>query len=169
VKDPAGSGTLSGITAVAAGWFHSVARKNDGTAWAWGQNTDGRLGDNTLTEQALPVQVTGPGGAGTLTNVSAISAGCYHTVALKSDGTVWAWGLNTDGQLGNNTTTDSRSPVQVVTAGSAPFGNVAYISAGCEHTMAQKTDGTIWVWGNGAYGQRGDGTYTPSSVPVQVP
>jgi alpha-tubulin suppressor-like RCC1 family protein len=172
VKDPAGSGTLSGITAVAAGDYHSVVRKSDGTVWAWGENYSGKLGDNTATSRTLPVQVTGPGGAGTLTNVSAISAGCNHTVALKNDGTVWAWGYNSRGELGNNTTTPSPFPVQVVTAGSAPFGSVAYISAGCEHTMAQKTDGTIWVWGNGDYGQLGDGTSGSghsSLVPVQVP
>ena len=78
-----------------------------------GRNNHGQLGDGTTTNQSTPVQVKGPGGVGYLEGVVAVSAGDYHTVALKSDGTVWAWGRNNFGQLGNGTQTSQLTPVQV--------------------------------------------------------
>ena len=84
-----------------------MALKSDGTVWAWGDNGYGQLGDGTTTDRTTPVQVSG------LSGVTAIAAGCYHTVALKSDGTVWAWGYNGYGQLGDGTTTQRTTPVQV--------------------------------------------------------
>jgi alpha-tubulin suppressor-like RCC1 family protein len=78
---------------------HTVYLKTDGTVWAWGNNSNGQLGDGTTTQSTSPVQVSG------LSNVTAIAAGATHTVALKTDGTVWAWGDNSNGQLGNGTTT----------------------------------------------------------------
>ncbi|HPX11745.1 MAG TPA: hypothetical protein PKW20_05645, partial [Syntrophales bacterium] len=96
----------------AAGWCaqptlassegHTVALKSDGTVWAWGFNADGQLGDGTDTDRWTPVQVKGPGGAGFLAGVKAVTTGACHTLALKEDGTVWAWGFNYYGQLGDN-------------------------------------------------------------------
>ena len=94
---------------------------------------------------------------------TSISAGYAHTVALKQDGTVWAWGGNDYGQLGDGTQTDSLTPVQV-----SGLSSVTAIAAGAYHTVALKQDGTVWAWGDNTYGELGDGTQTNSSTPVQV-
>src|SRR5258708_31388778 len=90
-----------------------MAVKSDGTVWAWGYNGLGELGNGTVTNSNTPVQVLGPGGVGFLSGVTALAGGLYHSLALKSDGTVWAWGGNGNGQLGNGTFTPSNTPVQV--------------------------------------------------------
>ncbi len=92
-----------------------------------------------------------------------MDGGYYHTVAVKTDGTLWAWGDNTYGQLGDGTTIDHSSPVQVGTA-----TNWAAVGAGQYHTVAVKTDGTLWAWGDNTFGQLGDGTTTNHATPVQV-
>ncbi|HEX6873399.1 MAG TPA: cell wall anchor protein, partial [Micromonosporaceae bacterium] len=100
---------LTGVTQVAAGLNFSMALRSDGTVWAWGANYRGQLGDGTTTGRLTPVQVVG------LTGVTQIAAGDGNTaVALRSDGTVWAWGENTLGQIGDGSTTNRLSPVQVV-------------------------------------------------------
>jgi hypothetical protein len=100
--------TLEAASArVAAGSFHTMLLKTDGTLWAWGDNSSGQLGDGTTTNKSSPTQV------GTVTNWSTISAGDSHTVAIKTDGTLWAWGDNSRGQLGDGTTTNRLSPVQL--------------------------------------------------------
>jgi alpha-tubulin suppressor-like RCC1 family protein len=138
---------LTGIVAVAAGDRHSLALKNDGTVWSWGFNSSGQLGDGTNTGRTSPVQVI------QLTGVVGISAGASFSVALKSDGTVWAWGVNNAGQLGDGTNTGRLSPVQV-----AGLTNVQSITAGpSTHTLALKSDGTVWGWGYNGYGELGDG------------
>ena len=149
---------------IAAKYYHSLALKSDGTVWAWGQNTYGQVGDGTTTNKRTPVQVSG------LNGVTAVAAGEYHSLALKSDGTVWAWGENGHGQLGDGTTTDSGAPVQVKGAGGAgSLSGVAVIASGGHgHSLALKSDGTVWAWGYNYAGQLGDGTTTDSSTPVQV-
>ncbi|HQN77039.1 MAG TPA: hypothetical protein PLP45_01970 [Syntrophales bacterium] len=169
VLGPGGSEFLTGVTAITAGNNHTVALKDDGTVWAWGCNDFGRLGDNTTAYRFTPVQVAGPGGTGFLTHVIAIAAGEIHTVALKDDGTVWAWGGNFDGELGDNTTLDRYTPVQVVGAGGTGFlTDVIAVAAGWYHTIILKNDGTVWVWGKNNYGQLGDNTTTDRWAPVQV-
>ena len=164
-----GTGTLDGIISVSAGFFHSLGLKSDGTVWAWGRNNFGELGDNTTTDRWTPVQVLGPSGAGTLTGVIAISAKGYHSLALKSDGTVWAWGDNRFGQVGNNTTTQSNAPVQVVgPGGTGTLSGIVAIAAGDIHSLALKSDGTLWAWGVNQWGELGDNTTTNRSAPVQV-
>src|SRR6266478_2923525 len=98
---PVQTSGITGVTAIAGGGFHSLALKSDGAVWAWGYNGDGELGNGTNTDSNTPVQVLGPGGVGFLTGVTALAVGCRHSLALKSDGTVWAWGYNGFGQLGN--------------------------------------------------------------------
>ena len=127
------------------------------TAWTWGDNYSGQLGDGTTTARSTPGQV------GTDTRWASISAGQYHTVAVKTDGALWAWGWNGDGQLGDGTTTERDAPVQVGTD-----THWAHVAAGCYHTVAVKTDGTLWAWGYNGNGQLGDGTTTSRSTPVQV-
>ena len=155
---------LSGVTAIAAGQYHTVALASDGTVWAWGNNVSGQLGDGTTTQRTTPVQVRGPGGIGYLAGVTAIAGGGYHTVALGSDSTVWAWGNNYSGQLGDGTNTNRSTPVQV----SGLTGVVTAIAAGYSHTVALKGDSKVWAWGRNYNGQLGDGTPTDRSTPVQV-
>lgn len=143
---------------IAAGTAHTVALKSDGTVWAWGSNGNGQLGDGTTTDSPVPVQVSG------LTDVTAVAAGGTHSLALKSDGTVWAWGGNSNGQLGDGTTADSPFPVQV----SGLEGTVTVLAAGGTHSVALKSDGTVWTWGNNDHGQLGNGSKTQSAAPVQV-
>ena len=149
--------SLSGVTAIVAGEYHTVALKNDGSVWAWGSNAYGQIGDGTTTNRTTATQVSG------LTGVIAIAAGNSHTVALKSDGTVWAWGYNLNGQLGDGTTNNHPIPVQVTN-----LNGVTAIAAGWVHTVALKSNGTAWAWGNNAYGQLGDGTTFYRLTPVQV-
>lgn len=157
---------LSGVKAISAGIFHSVALKSDGTVWAWGRNDVGQLGDNTTTDRPVPVQVQGNDLNGT-SPVTSISAGRDHNIALRGDKTVWAWGLNRTGQLGDNSTTNRSLPVRVTGPGFIERFPLA-VAGGADHSMALMTDGTVWTWGSNAFGQLGNGTRTSSSVPVQV-
>ncbi|MEA2974221.1 MAG: hypothetical protein QOG82_2679 [Actinomycetota bacterium] len=151
-------GGLSGVTAVAAGYYHSLALKGDGTVWSWGWNYFGQLGDGTTVDRSLPVQVVG------LTNVVAISAGGLHNLALKGDGTVWAWGSNSVGQLGKAT------PAQSALAAQVPgLTGVTAISAGLYHNLVVRPGGSVASWGWNAYGQLGDWTTTTRTAPVTVP
>jgi alpha-tubulin suppressor-like RCC1 family protein len=136
---------------------HSLALKNDGTLWAWGYNFLGQLGDGTTTDRASPVQI------GTDTNWSSVSAGYGHSFAIKSDGTLWAWGFNQFGKLGDGTEIDRTSPVQIGNG-----TNWSSVTAGHFSSFAIKDDGTIWAWGNNFYGQLGDGTTTESNIPIQI-
>ena len=159
-----GNGFLSNIEAIAAGSYHSLALKPDGTVWTWGYNSDGELGDGTTTLRTTPVQVLGTGSNGFLSNVGVIAAGNYYSLALKNDGTVWTWGSNNNGQLGDGTTTQRTTPVQVT----GLSGTVVAIAAGSGHSLALKNDGTVWAWGANYYGELGDGTTTQRTTPVQV-
>ena len=112
---------LAGTVAVASGYYHTLALRSDGTVWAWGLNESGRLGDGSSTNRTQPVQVLGPGGSGFLSNIVSVAGGAYHSIALRSDGTVWTWGANTYGELGNPWagSTEQRTPVQVMTGETA--------------------------------------------------
>ena len=156
---------LSGVTQVSAGTQHSLALRSDGTVWAWGQNLNGELGNGTTYfAQPAPVQVPG------LTGVTQIAAGDFFNLALRSDGTVWAWGDNRVGQLGDGSTAaDSDVPVQV-----SGLSRVIMIAAGKGTAMAVtrrsfiSTQTTVWTWGWNFYGQIGDGTFTNRLTPVPV-
>ncbi|HZH79216.1 MAG TPA: hypothetical protein VEY88_24530 [Archangium sp.] len=140
-----------------AGGFHSLSLREDGTAWAWGSNGNGQLGDGTNTVRLTPGRVVG------LVNVTSIAAGRTHSLALKNDGTVWAWGDNRYGQLGDGTLTNRNTPVQVL----GLTGAVA-IAASDLHSLAVMRDGSLRAWGDNSYGQLGDGTTTARSTPVRV-
>jgi alpha-tubulin suppressor-like RCC1 family protein len=169
VKGPRDTGTFLGVLALAAGESHTCAALVDGTVWCWGRNDKGQLGDGTTTDRATPVQVVGTGGTGTLTGVTGITAGQKHTCAVKGDGTVWCWGDNSKDELGDGTSTNRSSPVQVLGAGgTGTLTGVAGLAAGLQHVCAAKTDGTAWCWGLNDKGQLGDGTSTTRSSPVQV-
>lgn len=154
------------VLSVSAAESHACAVKTDGTVWCWGVNGNGELGDGTTTGQACgglfckptPVQVLN------LTNVAEVASAYTHSCARKTDGTVWCWGDNNDGQCGDGT---EGSPVHS-TPGQAIATNVAEIAVNSSYTCARKTDGTLWCWGANQYGELGNGTTTGSPTPVQV-
>jgi alpha-tubulin suppressor-like RCC1 family protein/PKD repeat protein len=149
---------LTGITAIAAGAHHSLALKSNGTIWGWGLNDNGQLGDGTTTERETPVQVSGLTGV-----IIAIAAGEKHSLALMGDGTVWAWGNNDNGQLGDGTLAERHAPVKV-----ASLAAITAIAAGNLHSLALTGDGAVWSWGDNEFGQLGDGTTDDRSTPVSV-
>ena len=165
-----GSGWLGGVVAVSAGNLHTVALLSDGTLVAWGNNSKGQIGDGTIAANLGPVQVVGTGGTGFLEDVSVAVAGENHTIALKDDGTLWAWGSNNNGQLGLDVidTNAHMLPAQVVGSGGTGYFEMGVsISSGNDSVLALKTDGTLWAWGDNYYGQLGDGTsLNDSDTPV---
>lgn len=169
VLGPSGTGCLTNVVAVSAGAFFSMALTADGRVWTWGDNTWGELGDGTNTSRSLPVQVVGVGGGGSLTDIVSLASGIFHQVALGGNGTVYTWGYNGDGELGDGTTTDESSPVSVVgSSGTGCLTGMVSVSAGMEHTVALRSDGTVWSWGGNMMGELGDGTTTNRTAPVQV-
>ena len=155
---------LSGVVTIAGMGQHSMAMKSDGTVWVWGDNRYGQSGGSgTVIRLNSPVQMSG------LNGITAIACGGWHSIALKSDGTVWTWGENNDGQLGNGTSDGVYSsashpnPIQV-----NGLSGIAAIGGGAVHTIALKSDGTVWAWGSNYDGQIGDGTYSERDNPVQV-
>lgn len=161
-KRPVQVKRLTGVAQISAGGNHSLALKLDGTVWAWGYNGSGQLGDGTLTGSLTPVQVAGFD-ALTLTHVAQVAAGYSHSLALLRDGTVWGWGDNGSGQLGDGTSNRKRSPIQV-----SKLNGVVQISTRGHHSLAVKSDGTAWAWGNNSEGELGDGTHSTKFSPVQV-
>ena len=142
---------------VSGGLFQCAAIKTDGTLWTWGDGTYGQLGTNTITDKSTPV-TTFAGG----TNWKQVSSGGALCAAIKTDGTLWTWGDGTNGQLGDNTVTRKSTPVTTFAGGT----NWKQVSGGGAFCAAIKTDGTLWTWGRGHFGQLGDNTVTNKSTPV---
>jgi alpha-tubulin suppressor-like RCC1 family protein len=151
--------SLAGVVAISAGGDHSLALLENGTVMAWGDNHEGQLGTGNTRNSSLPVAVRG------LSGVAAVSAGANHSLALLENGTVMAWGDNHEGQLGTGTTSNSTVPVTVSGLSGV---NVKAISAGGEHSLALRRNGTMLAWGSDEYGQLGNGAATSSDVPVNV-
>jgi len=111
---------------------------------AWGDNGHegmfGVLGDGTTEDRHSPVRI--------MNDVIAVSAGSSHSMAITSDGTLWGWGNNWNGQLGDGTTTSNFSPTRIM-------DDVVAVSAGSAHTMAVTSDGELWAWGSNNWGQLG--------------
>src|SRR5271165_576227 len=150
---------------VSAGAQHSLILKDDGTVWASGDNSAGELGNGTTTSSSTPVQVLAPlGQSGFLQNIIAVAADANESFAVDNQGNVWAWGANTNGQLGVGNTVNESLPTRV----SGVSGAVA-VTTGQSHTIVLRNDGTVWGWGANTSGQIGNGALTAwETIPVQV-
>ncbi len=154
-----GPSAVNPVVAIAAGDSFSLARKRNGSVWAWGNNASGELGNNSTTDRSTAASVSG-----LTSGVVRITAGAAFAIVVKSDGSVWAWGNNQSGQLGNNGAPNDRYlPVAVSGLGAA--SGVVAISAGFSHVIALRSSGTLLVWGRNASGQLGDGTLTQRNTP----
>jgi len=156
VSSPTQVGTLTDWARVSAGSNHCSAIKSDGSIWAWGANASGQLGNGTITPDiSSPIQI------GALTDWKMVSAGSSCTLAVKTDGTLWAWGLGATGRLGTGSTTSRSSPVQV---GALTDWDKIVTSRNAA-SLGIKTDGTLWSWG---FSPVGSGTGAITSSPVRV-
>jgi alpha-tubulin suppressor-like RCC1 family protein len=144
---------------VSGGNYHSLGVRCNGTLWAWGNNSQGRLGDNTIDERSSPVSVLGG-----FTDWCQVSAGYKHSLGVRCNGTAWAWGCNCHGQLGDGITVSKRSPVSVI----GGFTDWCQVSAGGAHSLGVRCNGTAWSWGCNRFGVLGDGTTVSKSSPVSV-
>ncbi len=155
-------GSDSGWVSIAAGETHSAAIRSDGSLWTWGANDQGQLGNGSALPGAnvtTPAQIAGTGSDN---HWVGLSAGMLHTLALKRDGTLWTWGLNSNGQLGNGNTAIRNVPTRI-TAPAAVASDIVAIAAGELHSLALKANGQLYAWGDNALGQFGNGA-TPSSL-----
>ncbi len=156
-SSPIQIGSLTTWVAVSCGGsYGSSALKSDGTLWAWGGNTSGRLGQNNTVTTSSPVQV------GTLKSWVDVSDGVGYTAARKADGTLWMWGNNGSGSLGLGDVIKRSSPTQV-----GSLTSWTKVSAG-QVTFAIQSDGTLWTWGNNTYGRLGLGDTVNRSSPTQI-
>jgi alpha-tubulin suppressor-like RCC1 family protein len=148
------SGLITDFEDFSAGYDHTIISRTDGTLWSWGDNTHGKLGLGDLSYRSSPSQV----GALTTWSTVSVSEGypSAHGVAIKTDGTLWSWGYNHVGQLGDGTQIEKNFPVPI-----GDLTNWSTVSVGTNYVLAIKTDGTLWGWGNNTYGQLGI-----SDVPV---
>ena len=170
---------LSQVTGISAGYDSSMATRTNGisaitSVWTWGGNDFGQLGDGTLTSHSTPERVSGlpvyiagisAGGGFAARLGDGISATGGFATVLGTDGTVWAWGDDSAGQLGNaRSSIPVTRPVNTIGAGSG----ITQLSAGDFHVLALKSNGTALAWGSNGSGQLGNGTTTDPAGPVQV-
>jgi len=139
----------------------AVSSSSPGSAWAWGKNLHGQLGNDSTSDAQVPVAVQMPENV----TFTTISGGHENSLALDTTGQVWAWGDNGFGQLGNNSTDQSLVPVPVQMPDKVTFTT---ISAGYDYSLALGTDGQAWAWGANGFGQLGDNSIDKSLVPVAV-
>jgi alpha-tubulin suppressor-like RCC1 family protein len=154
---------------VSASSKNSFGIKSNGTLWAWGDNGYGQLGDGSTSSSLTPKQI-----GDVFDNWVKVTPGESHTIGVKSKNynaedaiiqntTLWAWGSNFNGQLGDGTTNSSFTPKQI-----GDSENWAGASSGMDHTLGKISDGTLWAWGWNAFGELGDGTTNQSNFPKQI-
>ncbi|MCL2503163.1 MAG: cell wall-binding repeat-containing protein [Coriobacteriia bacterium] len=157
---PVQIGTGMDWETIAVGDSHSLAIKSDGSLWAWGSNASGQLGDGTSgsgTNKNAPVRI------GTGDDWATVAAGGTHSLAIKDDGTLYAWGANAQGQLGDSTNANKNAPVQVGTD-----DDWSAVAAGYQHSLGVKSDGTLYAWGANGSGRLGDNTTVNKNAPVKI-
>jgi alpha-tubulin suppressor-like RCC1 family protein len=163
-SSPKQIGALTNWYSVSAGPDSVIAIKTDGTMWAWGYNGNGQLGQNNTTNRSSPVQIGALTTWATATlNRGGSNSGNGYALAIKTDGTIWSWGYNSDGELGSGTTTNRSSPVQI-----GALTNWLKVVANGYTNAAIKTDGTLWTWGYGTFGQLGNSSVASVSSPIQI-
>ena len=151
------AGGITNWSQVAASRYHSLGLTSTGIAYAWGRNTSGQSGDNTITNKSIPTAVVGD-----ITNWSQVSAGQAHSLGVTSTGILYAWGYNSSGQLGTGNTTSALSPVTVA----GGITNWSQVSAGRSHSLGLTSTGILYAWGYNSTGQLGTGNTTNTSSPV---
>ena len=144
---------------IAAGFHHSLALDEEGNLWTWGSNSSGQLGDGTNKNSNVPIKITNSKG----TKFVYITASSDHTLAIDENGSIWAWGCNDGGQLGNGTMQESHIPVQLITSTQFTQVSTSYL-----HSLAIDKDGNLWAWGNNGYGKFGNGTKNDSMTPIKI-
>lgn len=164
-----GGTPLAGVTQIDAGEDHAIALKSDGTTWIWGSGQAGRLGDGQRNSMAYVAQRLNDSSGAAIGNGVQVSAGSDHSLLVRADGTVYAWGLNTYGQLGDGSTTERDWATLVKDASGSTLTGVTRALAGEHFTVFLRSDGTVWSVGRNQYGQLGNGSSAALSlVPVQV-
>jgi hypothetical protein len=163
--------------------YHTVGLHADGPIYTWGSNNYGQLGDGATTDRYIPVKVLKGEYSGTTylgdnpsNKIVAVALGYYHSIALAADGTVYTWGYNYYGQLGNNSTTNSSTPVKALKGeyggtqylGDNPSNKITAVVLGDYHSIALAADNTVFTWGRNNYGQLGDNSTTDKYTPVKV-
>lgn len=155
---------LGNIKMAEIGTGHIVSLRQDGTVWTWGENVWGQLGNGTQQHHNIYDYTSfEPNQAKNLTGIISVAAGMIHSAALKDDGTVWTWGGNFFGEIGDGTTNYCMEPRKV-----EGIQDITAIDTGSNHTVALKSDGTVWVWGKNEFGQLGNGTTLRSRTPIKV-
>ncbi|MCI3936993.1 T9SS type A sorting domain-containing protein [Chryseobacterium aahli] len=142
---------------ISFGGLFTIALKTDNTLWSWGISSFGELGNGTSNSQNLT-----PAIISNSTDWKLVTSGNWFSIAIKNNGTLWSWGLNS-GQFGNGSTQNSTIPIQI---GSQTNWSIADINS--NFTTAIKSDGTLWGWGANSFGQLGNSSNNPSSIPIQI-